>query len=94
MPNTALVDGMAVVGEYFRDSILYMPDALRAAKAVKTRVAARVEEGVGEVARAHARQILAEHWPVAIPAEVDADIRCRFEILLPESVMVQGGESG
>jgi len=71
-----------------------VPDTLRAAKAVKTLIDARVEEGVREPARAHARQILAERWPAVIPAEVDTEIRRRLEILLPESVMVRGVELG
>jgi len=52
VPNTALVDGMAIVGEDFRDSIPYVPDALRAVKAVKMVIDARVEEGVRAPTRA------------------------------------------
>jgi len=49
---------------------------------------------VREVARAQARQILAEHWPKVIPPEIDAEIRERFTILLPESEMAPGGAPG
>ena len=40
-----------------------------------------------EAARARARQILAEHWPRALPAEIDRELRRRFRILLPETEM-------
>lgn len=40
-----------------------------------------------EVAKAYARKVLAEHFPAAIDAELDADIRKRFNILLPREAM-------
>lgn len=40
-----------------------------------------------EAAREHARRVLAEHWPEVIPADVDADLRRRFAILLPREDM-------
>lgn len=42
---------------------------------------------VREAARAHARKVLAEHWPQAIPPEVEAEIRANFDILLPADAM-------
>ena len=42
---------------------------------------------VREAARAHARRVLAEHWPEAIPSDLDAEIRRRFDILLPQRAM-------
>lgn len=40
-----------------------------------------------EAARAHARKVLAEHWPQVIPEDLDHDIRRRFDILLPRQSM-------
>ncbi len=42
---------------------------------------------IREAARERARKVLAEHWPQAIPSDLDAEIRRRFEILLPERAM-------
>ena len=42
---------------------------------------------IREAARERARKVLAEHWPQAIPADLDAEIRRRFDILLPEQAM-------
>ena len=42
---------------------------------------------IREAARERARKVLAEHWPQAIPADQEAEIRQRFEILLPEKAM-------
>ena len=42
---------------------------------------------IREAAREHARKVLAEHWPRAIPEDQEADIRRRFEILLPQQAM-------
>jgi trimethylamine--corrinoid protein Co-methyltransferase len=42
---------------------------------------------IREAARAHARRVLAEHWPQVIPPELDADLRRHFRILLPETAM-------
>ncbi|NIA68943.1 trimethylamine methyltransferase [Pelagibius litoralis] len=42
---------------------------------------------IREAAREQARKVLAEHWPQAIPADLDAEIRRRFEIVLPERAM-------
>ncbi|HXV23671.1 MAG TPA: trimethylamine methyltransferase family protein [Alphaproteobacteria bacterium] len=41
-------------------------------------------------ANARARAILAEHWPRPIPAELDRDLRRRFDILLPAEIMRPG----
>ncbi len=38
-------------------------------------------------ANARARAILAEHWPQPIPADLDRDLRRRFDILLPVETM-------
>lgn len=38
-------------------------------------------------AREHARRVLAEHWPAVIPPDLDADLRKRFDILLPATAM-------
>ncbi len=40
-----------------------------------------------EAARERARQVLAEHWPAVIPPELDAELRRRFRILLPQGEM-------
>ena len=40
-----------------------------------------------EAARTRARQILAEHWPQALPAEIDRALRRHFRILLPVAEM-------
>jgi len=40
-----------------------------------------------ERARAAARRLLAEHWPEAIPAELDRELRQRFPIRLPLEAM-------
>ena len=45
---------------------------------------------IREVAREKARQVLADHWPDVIPAEIDNDIRSRFEIRLPRESMRSG----
>ena len=42
---------------------------------------------IREAARDHARKVLAEHWPEVIPENLDAEIRRRFEILLPRQSM-------
>ncbi|MPZ09351.1 MAG: trimethylamine methyltransferase [Kiloniellaceae bacterium] len=42
---------------------------------------------IREAARDHARKVLAEHWPEAIPADLDVEIRRRFDILLPRQAM-------
>lgn len=42
---------------------------------------------IREAARDHARKVLAEHWPQAIPEDLDLEIRRRFEILLPRQAM-------
>ena len=42
---------------------------------------------IREAARDHARKVLAEHWPEVIPADLDDEIRRRFEILLPRQAM-------
>lgn len=42
---------------------------------------------IRDAARAHASKVLAEHWPQAIPPEIDADIRANFDILLPVGEM-------
>lgn len=42
---------------------------------------------IREAARDQARKVLAEHWPEVIPADLDAEIRRRFEILLPRQSM-------
>ncbi|HEY9549351.1 MAG TPA: trimethylamine methyltransferase family protein [Kiloniellaceae bacterium] len=42
---------------------------------------------IREAARAHARKVLAEHWPEVIPEGLDAEIRRRFDILLPRRAM-------
>ncbi|MGF1611050.1 MAG: trimethylamine methyltransferase family protein [Kiloniellales bacterium] len=42
---------------------------------------------IREAARAQARRVLAEHWPQVIPPDLDAELRRRFRILLPESSM-------
>jgi len=42
---------------------------------------------IREAARDHARKVLAEHWPEAIPQDLDAEIRRRFDILLPRQAM-------
>jgi trimethylamine--corrinoid protein Co-methyltransferase len=42
---------------------------------------------IREAARARARKVLAEHWPEVIPEDLDAEIRRRFEILLPRQAM-------
>ena len=44
-----------------------------------------------ERARGRAREILASHHPDTIPAEVDAALRRRYEILLPVSALRPGG---
>lgn len=47
-------------------------------------------QSLHEAARDRARTVLAEHWPDAIPADVDADLRRRFTILLPRETMRPG----
>jgi trimethylamine--corrinoid protein Co-methyltransferase len=42
---------------------------------------------IREAARDRARKVLAEHWPEVIPDGLDAEIRRRFEILLPRQAM-------
>ena len=42
---------------------------------------------IREAARDHARKVLAEHWPEVIPDDLDAEIRRRFDILLPRQAM-------
>lgn len=42
---------------------------------------------IREAARDRARKVLAEHWPEVIPEGLDAEIRRRFEILLPRQAM-------
>jgi trimethylamine---corrinoid protein Co-methyltransferase len=42
---------------------------------------------IREAARDRARKVLAEHWPDVIPDDLDAEIRRRFEILLPRQAM-------
>jgi trimethylamine--corrinoid protein Co-methyltransferase len=42
---------------------------------------------IREAARERAAQILAEHWPVVIPPDLDAELRRRFDILLPLDAM-------
>lgn len=46
------------------------------------------------VAKAKAREILTNHWPKTIPDEIDAQIRARFDILLPRQAMKPGGWNG
>ena len=45
-------------------------------------------------AKARAQEILEGHWPTAIPADLDADIRKRFDIRLPSAEMSPGGWTG
>lgn len=47
----------------------------------------RGSQDVREAARAFARKILAENWPHVIAPETDAELRRRFNILLPVSEM-------
>jgi trimethylamine--corrinoid protein Co-methyltransferase len=47
-------------------------------------------QALHEAARDRARQVLAEHWPEPISADVDADLRRRFNILLPRAEMRPG----
>ena len=42
---------------------------------------------IREAARERARKVLAEHWPEAIPPDLDAEIRRRFDIQLPAQAM-------
>lgn len=42
---------------------------------------------IREAARDRARKVLTEHWPEVIPEGLDAEIRRRFEILLPRQAM-------
>ena len=42
---------------------------------------------IREAARERARQILAEHWPQVIPADMDRELRRRFRILLSARAM-------
>ena len=44
-------------------------------------------QDIREAARDHARQVLAEHWPQVIEPELDAELRNRFNILLPAEQM-------
>jgi len=44
-------------------------------------------QALHEAARDRARQILVEHWPEPISADMDADLRRRFNILLPREHM-------
>ena len=46
---------------------------------------------IREAAREKAAQILAEHWPEVIAPDLDAEIRQRFEILLPLDAMRPAG---
>src|SRR3546814_10484441 len=41
-----------------------------------------------------ARKVLAEHWPEVIPGDLDAEIRRRFEILLPPQAMRPAARGG
>ena len=42
---------------------------------------------IRETARAHAREILAEHWPSPFTPEMDAELRSRFDVRLPVEAM-------
>ncbi len=44
-------------------------------------------QDIREAARDRARKVLAEHWPEVIPDDLDAEIRRRFDILLPRRAM-------
>jgi trimethylamine--corrinoid protein Co-methyltransferase len=44
-------------------------------------------QDIREVARAYAARVLAEHFPEVIPPSIDAEIRRRFAIHLPERAM-------
>jgi trimethylamine--corrinoid protein Co-methyltransferase len=44
-------------------------------------------QDIREAARDHARRVLAEHWPQVIAPKLDAELRRRFNILLPASQM-------
>src|SRR3546814_11527936 len=49
---------------------------------------------IREAARERARKVLAEHWPEVIPGDLDAEIRRRFEILLPPQAMPPAARGG
>lgn len=49
------------------------------------------EKDIREIAKEHARTVLENHWPGAIAADVDREIRNRFDIRLPEAAMKPGG---
>jgi trimethylamine--corrinoid protein Co-methyltransferase len=44
-----------------------------------------------EAARRHARRVLESHFPPLLSAELDAQIRAEFNILLPPKIMQPGG---
>lgn len=52
------------------------------------------EQDIRDIAKAHARNVLENHWPDAIDPAVDKEIRACFDIVLPEAAMKHGGWTG